>query len=257
MIIVTRPSPYGEELVQLCHQAMLPAKHLPFFRISTGGDLDTLQRQLNRLQQGDIVITVSPQVVNQIYSSNLSIEFPDFIHYFAVGKKSAQQFQTLCQQSVGYPPVDENSEGLINYLHSIKLPVNQRRVLILCGDKTRPVMTNSLCAQGALVTKIECYNRHVIEYSLATFQANSNDYLVITSIEHLLQLEHYYSNEDKQQVTLIVSSNVIMNAAKKKGWQHIYVSLNANNQNLFKTIVTLCHNDTKPLMSWTSNAPHR
>lgn len=244
MIIVTRPSPYGEELVQLCHQAKFAAKYLPFFNIVKGHDLDNLQHHLDSLQQGDIVIIVSPQVNLMIGALQTKIKFPNFVQYFAVGQQTAKQFQMLSNQLVAYPPQHENSEGLVEYFQSIDLCVIGRQVLVLCGDIGRTFIQESLHAQGALIKNIKCYHRKKIDYPSTLFFKQEKYCFVITSIEHLLQLELYCSDMHKHNCCLIVSSTRIMTAAKLHHWRHIYLADNANNQNLFKTIATLCHNAT-------------
>lgn len=244
MIIVTRPSPYGEELVQLCHQAKLTAKHLPFFKIIKGQDLDELQHQLDLLQQDDIVIVISPQVNLMICNEKNKFNFPNFVHYFAVGEQTAKQFQALSGHRAAYPPQYENSEGLIEYLQSINMLINKRRVLVLCGDIGRTLIQESLGNRGGLVKNIKCYQRSLIHYPITLFEKQEQYSFIITSLEHLLQLEQYCSDRHKHHCRLIVSSKRIMATAKSYHWQHIYLAKNANNQNLFKTIVTLCHNAT-------------
>lgn len=242
MIIVTRPSPYGEELVQWCQQVNIAAKHMPFFSITKGLDLDTLQLQLNQLTQGDIVIVVSPQVVFMLQQYNIDLKFPDFVRYFAVGRQTAVLFEAISKQRVGYPIQSENSEGLMRYFQSIQLAVEGHNVLILSGDVSRSIIQHELKNQGALIKNSYCYQRNTIAYPATILANHQNDDFVITSIEHLLQLERYCNNQHKQHAHLIVSSEAILNEAKKRDWQHIYLATSANNKNLFKTIVSLCHN---------------
>lgn len=242
MIIVTRPSPYGEELVQLCHQANLPAKHLPFFNIIKGKDFDQLQLQLNMLAKNDIVIVVSPQIVYMLQQQKANIEFPDFVHYFAIGSQTAKQLQILSNQKVDYPPIEENSEGLIDYFTAIKLPIAKHRILLLSGDISRSVIQENLKNQGASVKNIVFYQRNIINYPPTILADDISSDFIVTSVEHLLQLEGYSTEQHKQNAKLIVSSQRIVEMAKKQKWQHIYLAKNANNQNLFKTIVSLCHN---------------
>ncbi|WP_392561956.1 uroporphyrinogen-III synthase [Orbus sturtevantii] len=241
MIIVTRPSPYGEELVQLCHQAKLPAKHLPFFNIIKGQDLDQLAQHLENLQQGDMIIIVSPQV-NLMISTQQKVLFPHFVHYFAIGEQTAKQFQSITGRLTTFPPKDENSEGLLEYFQSINLSVNNRQVLILCGDVGRTVIKKNLTRQGALVKNIQCYQRAPICYHIMLFEQQQQYSFIITSIEHLLQLNQYCTDTHKHNCRIIVSSPRIMAEAKLHHWQQIYLAESANNQNLFKTIATLCHN---------------
>lgn len=244
MIIVTRPSPYGEQLTQLCQQANLPARHLPFFNILKGADLNQLQHHLQRLNHGDVVIVVSPQVGLMIQSHAQQMIFPDNVDYFAVGQKTAQQFAQICQQPVGYPPQSENSEGLLEHFAHLNMQFAQRQVLILCGDIGRTKLTDTLTAQGALVKNIHCYQRQLIDYPVSVFEEHTHYLFVITSVEHLLQLDKYCTDKQKRGYDMIVSSSRIYDQAKSLNWQRIHLVTNANNQNLFKTIATLCHNAT-------------
>lgn len=242
MIIVTRPSPYGEELVQLCLNANLAATHLPFFKISKGKDFTRLQQQLDLLTKDDIVIVVSPQVILML--QHVKIKFPEYVRYFAIGKQTAQHLQNLSGKNIDYPKCHENSEGLIHYFQSIQLDVKQRQVLILSGDISRTVIQNELINQGAFVKNIYCYQRDTIVYPPTILADHQDDHFIITSIEHLLQLEHYSNKQHKKNSHIIVSSEKIFDEAKKRNWRNIYLANSANNQNLFKTIVSICHNGT-------------
>jgi len=92
MIYITRPSPEGCNLTQLLNQANISAIHLPFFNIFAGQDLGHLQQQLDNLNQGDIVIIVSPQVTYMIEKHLPNLRLPNHLRYFAIGKKSAELF---------------------------------------------------------------------------------------------------------------------------------------------------------------------
>lgn len=68
--------------------------------------------------------------------------------------------------------------------------------------------------------------------------------IAITSQAHLLELEHYCQNKQKSQFTLIVTRKQIKQLAETLGWKRVYLAINANNYNLFRTISTLCSNET-------------
>lgn len=242
MIIITRPSPYGEELVQLCYQANLPALHFPLFRIIKGCDFDNLQTQLDALTEGDIIISVSPQVSHMIAQQNNTIHFPDQVYYYAIGRQSAKLFEQICQRPVNFPPQNENSEGLIEYLTNQSHPLNQHQVLILGGDVRRTLIDTTLKSQGAFVKDNQIYQRELIKYHPTVLDEYAHNIIVVTSIEHLLQLQTYCHDKNKKQDKLIITAERIFQVAKKLGWQQIYSIQHANNQNLFKTIASLCHN---------------
>lgn len=234
MIFVTRPSPEGEKLTELFNQANLRAQHLPFFKISQGRDILQLQHHLNQLLPQDIVIVVSPQVTHAInhYITNLTI--PRDLYYFAIGKKSAQLFKQFTEVEVNYPD-KEDSEGLLTLLQ--QHPVKQRNILILCGNSGRPLLSQTLMNRQAKVKLIECYTRIPIIYRPDILSEHiSQQLIIITSIEHLNQLESYSSDEHKKQSRLLVTSQRILTKAKELTWQNVLLVKSADNQTIFDAV---------------------
>ncbi|SCC14712.1 uroporphyrinogen-III synthase [Gilliamella intestini] len=240
MIYVTRPSPEGEELAKQLNLANLSATHLPLFDILPGAELVDLEQQLNHLLPSDIVIALSPQVIHSIKIHLPNLSFPANRHYFAIGKKTAELLSKLTTTRVNYPK-QENSEGLLGLLKSTIL--THRTVLILRGNSGRNLLTNTLITQQAQVKILECYYRKPITYCDNILANNiKNQIIIITSVEHLMRLEIYCQIQHKQQAKLIVTSGRIFKKAQQLNWQNILQIAGANNQILFKTMLTLCHN---------------
>ena len=234
MIFVTRPSPEGEKLSELFNQANLPAQHLPFFKISQGRDILLLQHQLNQLLPQDIVIVVSPQVTHAINQYFTNLTLPKNISYFAIGKKSAQLFKQFTEIEVNYPD-REDSEGLLVLLQ--QQSVKQRNILILCGNSGRPLLAQTLRSRQAKVKLIECYSRTPIIYQPDILSEHiSQQLIIITSIEHLNQLEFYSSDEHKKQSRLLVTSQRIFTKAKELTWQNVLLVNSADNQTVFNAV---------------------
>jgi uroporphyrinogen-III synthase len=234
MIFVTRPSPEGEKLAQLFNQANLPAQHLPFFKISQGNELLNLQEQFNNLVPNDIVIIVSPQVTHVINAHFSNLILPTNIRYYAIGKKSAQLFSQFTTAKINYPE-KENSEGLLAKLQQES--VQNHTILILCGNSGRQLLAQTLTNRKAKVKSIACYDRKPINYPSNIFSRNTeNQIIIITSLEHLIQLELYSNLKHKTQVNLVVTSQRIFAKAKQLKWQKILLVNSANNQNLFEAI---------------------
>lgn len=242
MILVTRPSPEGEVLTQHLKQANLSVKHLPFFSISIGRDLFNLQNELNKLAPADIVIVLSPQVAHIIKTYTPNLFLPSFIRYFAIGHRSAELFSQLTHTEVNYPE-QEDSEGLLQLLECESL--TNRTILILRGNSGRELLAKSLIKKKANIKLLECYCRKQIVYPLGILDDNIDEQIIIiTSIEHLLQLERYCHTDHKNQANLIVCSKRIFEKAKQLKWQKVLQVESANNQILFRTMITLCHNAT-------------
>lgn len=241
MIIVTRPSPEGNALTQLLIQAKLDAIHCPLFEIEAGQDLPRLQHELNQLSDKDYVIIVSPQVSHTLQASSHDISFPKSVNYFAVGEKSAALFRQLSNCHVTYPP-QENSEGLIQLLNTYLL--KKSTALILRGNNGRTLLGDTLIKEHVNVKYLECYRRKAMFYPPKTFAKTDTQpqIIVVSSVEHLLRLDELILDHDKLMTTLIVTSPRILEQVHKQDWHRIILTDSANNQNLFKTIVTLCHN---------------
>ncbi|NUF26731.1 uroporphyrinogen-III synthase [Gilliamella bombicola] len=240
MIYVTRPSPNGEELTKQLNQAHLPATHLPLFDILPSSELVDLQQQLNRLLPSDIVIALSPQVIHTIKAHLPDLYFPKHVHYFAIGNKTAHLLSQLTTTKVSSPK-QEDSEGLLDLLKNTTLA--HRTVLILRGNSGRQLLADTLTTQQAQVKLLACYHRKPITYCDNILANNiNNQIIIITSVEHLIQLELYCQRQHKQQAQLVVTSERILKKAQQLNWQNVLQIVGANNQILFKTMLTLCHN---------------
>lgn len=234
MIFVTRPSPEGEKLTELLNKIDRPAQHLPFFKISQGRDILQLQHHLNQLLPNDIVIVVSPQVTHAINHYITNLTMPRDLSYFAIGKKSAQLFKQFTEVEVNYPD-REDSEGLLSLLQ--QQSVKQRNILILCGNSGRPLLSQTLMNRQAKVKLIECYTRIPIIYQPDILSEHiSQQLIIITSIEHLNQLESYSSDEHKKQSCLLVTSQRIFTKAKELTWQNVLLVKSADNQTIFNAV---------------------
>ena len=236
MIYITRPSPEGDNLTRLLNQANVSAIHLPFFNILAGQDLRHLQQQLDNLNLSDMVIIVSPQVTYMIEQYLPNLRLPNHLRYFAIGKKSAKLFSQQNNVHVDYPN-EENSAGLLSLLN--QQAISGHNALILCGDNGG----QQLKLQTVNVKTIACYTRQTITYKPNILAENiAQQIILITSVDHLLQLDIYCQNKHKREAQLIVTSDRIFAKAKQLNWQKVLKIVSANNQFLFKTMITLCHN---------------
>lgn len=244
MIIVTRPSPDGSKLVSQLTSAGFDACHMPLFTILPCPKPTFLQSQLNILSPGDIVMALSPRVITSLKASSESILFPDHVNYVAIGQKTAAVFQELTKMPVIYPKKEESSEGLL------ALPlfntVLQKRILILRGNQGREWLADNLKHRGGIISYMECYKRIPINYSADnTLNWPKNTIIILTSTESLYYLNALIARPRRHHFILLVCSERITKKATQFYWSNVILSKSANNQILFKTILTLCHNDDK------------
>ena len=209
-ILVTRPSPAGEELVSRLRTLGQVAWHFPLIEFSPGQQLPQLADQLAALGESDLLFALSQH--------------------------------TVSGQKILYPQDREISEVLL------QLPELQniagKRALILRGNGGRELIGDTLTARGAEVTFCECYQRCAIHYDGAEeamrWQAREVTMVVVTSGEMLQQLwsliPQWYREHWLLHCRLLVVSERLAKLARELGWQDIKVADNADNDALLRAL---------------------
>ncbi|WP_159567408.1 uroporphyrinogen-III synthase [Budvicia diplopodorum] len=242
-ILVTRPSPFGELLVQQLIEQGMDAYHTPLITFGPGNDLNKLPRYLAALNPEDIVIAASQHAVHNA-QHQLALEnnsWPANVNYLAIGYKTASILKTHIPYPVGYPQGRETSEELL------KLPQLQqvagKKVLILRGNGGREFLAEALHKLGADVTFCECYQRNMINYDggalCQRWQKLNVDKLVMTSGEMLQQLYDLVPVNYRQWLLnchLVVVSERLAANALALGWKQCQIADNADNDALFRAL---------------------
>lgn len=242
-ILVTRPSPAGEELVEQLIAQGISACHTPLISFAPGDELKNLPDYLNNLRQDDLLIVASQHAV--YYARDKLLEgchiWPDNIDYLAIGEKTAGELEKVINRPVARPEGREISEQLL------KLPQLQhvagKRVLILRGNGGRPFLAEQLQKRGAEVTFCECYQRHPIPYDgeklYHHWQQMDVNTLVITSGEMLQQLYELVPERYRSWLLscqLLVVSERLAALANTLGWMHCQIADNADNDALLRAL---------------------
>ena len=136
-ILVTRPSPAGEELVSRLRTLGQVAWHFPLIEFSPGRQLPQLADQLAALGESDLLFALSQHAVafaqSQLHQQDR--KWPRLPTYFAIGRTTALALHTVSGQKILYPQDREISEVLL------QLPELQniagKRALILRGNGGR------------------------------------------------------------------------------------------------------------------------
>ncbi|MFI0489678.1 MAG: uroporphyrinogen-III synthase [Yersinia sp. (in: enterobacteria)] len=243
-ILVSRPSPAGEELVSRLRALGRVAWHAPLINFSPGSDLPKLPALLHNMQAGDLVFALSQNTIryaNPMLKRN-NLSWPTQLSYYAIGRTTALALHTASRLHVTYPPMGETSEMLLS------LPdlqnVSGKKVLLLRGNGGRELLGQSLAERGASVTFCECYQRSPVYYNgseqSADWQRAGVDILVITSGEMLQQIytlvPDYYRSSWLLRCRLIVVSDRIATLAAQMGWSDIRVAENADNDALIRAL---------------------
>lgn len=243
-ILVTRPSPAGEQLVARLRLAGLSAYHHPLIEFSPGRELSQLPALLQTLPAGSLVFALSQQVV-EFASPELSragISWPKSLTYFAVGRSTGLALHTVSGMPVHYPPERSTSETLLQ-LPALQ-QVKGQQALLLRGNGGRELLGETLHQRGAMVRYCECYQRMPVVYDGAQqylrWQQLGVDTLVVTSGEMLQQLytlvPEYYRKTWLSGCHLVVVSERLASQARELGLRDICVADNADNDALMRAL---------------------
>lgn len=244
-ILVTRPSPAGEQLVNRLRAQGRPAWHLPLIDFFPGRELAQLPERLAALAPADLVIVVSQHAVNYAHPflTRQGVSWPSHLHYLAVGRSSGLCLHTASGLPVDYPRDGDSSE------HLLALPVLKQveglNALILRGNGGREVLEEALRQRGAKVCYSECYQRSPVHYdgdqqSRRCLQLGVNT-LIITSGEMLHQfytlIPDYFHASWLLQCRLVVVSERLGALARQLGWTDIVVANAADNDALMRVLL--------------------
>ncbi|QTF06739.1 uroporphyrinogen-III synthase [Brenneria izadpanahii] len=243
-ILVTRPSPAGEQLVARLRKLGYSAYHSPLIEFSPGGELAQLPSMLARLRPGDLLFALSRHAVD--YADPLLTRrgagWPQNLSYYAIGRTTALTLHKVSARHVAYPSERETSESLLQ-LPELQY-VNGKHALLLRGNGGRELLGDTLTERGAKVSYCECYQRCPVHYDgleqSRHWQQAGIDRLVITSGEMLQRIytlvPDYYRASWLLDCQLIVVSERLAIQARQLGWRNIRIADNADNDALMRAL---------------------
>ncbi len=157
-ILVTRPAEQARGLAGLIRAAGGEPIVFPAIEIADMLDLQPLFAVIDRLDEFDIAVFISPSAVNKALNLiRARREWPARLAAAAVGRGSAKELARCGIGRVIAPERKFDSEALL------ALPgmsdVAGKRVVIFRGDGGRELLGDTLAARGASVEYAECYRR--------------------------------------------------------------------------------------------------
>jgi uroporphyrinogen-III synthase len=243
-ILVTRPSPQGEELVSRLRALGREAWSFPLIEFTPGRELPQLAGHLNALGEGDLLIALSQHAVEFAHAQlqQSGQRWPTAPRYFSIGRTTGLALHKVSSINVRYPLDREISEVLL------QLPELQnvagKKALILRGNGGRELLGETLQSRGAIATFCECYQRNNRHYDGAEeamrWQSRGVTQLVITSGEMLEQLfsliPQWYREHWLLHCEVLVVSERLAELAQELGWQNIKVADSADNDALLRAL---------------------
>lgn len=243
-VLVTRPSPAGEELVRRLQAVGQEAWSFPLIEFTQGRELHTLAGHLAALNASDLLFALSKHAV-KFADAQLRQEgkhWPALPRYFAIGRTTALALHTVSGIAIRYPLDREISETLL------QLPELQniagQHALVLRGNGGRELLGETLAARGANVTFCECYQRSAKHYDGAIeamrWHSRGITALVVTSgemLQHLYTLiPQWYRERWLLRCQLLVVSERMARLARKLGWRDVLVADSADNDALLRVL---------------------
>ncbi|WP_159340425.1 MULTISPECIES: uroporphyrinogen-III synthase [Leclercia] len=243
-ILVTRPSPAGDQLVSRLRALGQVAWSFPLIEFSPGRELPLLAGHLAALRADDMLFALSQHAVAFAHArlQQEGQRWPDAPRYFAIGRTTALALHTESGKEIRYPLDRETSEVLLQ-LPELQTVVG-KRILILRGNGGRELLGDTLRERGAEVTFCECYQRCNKYYDGAEeamrWQLRGVTTLVVTSgemLQHLWSLiPQWYRENWLLRCRLLVVSERLANLARELGWQDIRIADNADNDALLRAL---------------------
>lgn len=242
-ILVTRPAPEGQQLVERLRLTGRQAWHLPLIEFLPGRQLSEFCSSLATLTPDDRIIAVSARALTYVgpFLQAADTSWPTEVHYFAIGKNSALALHHYCQQRVEFPE-NSISEALLDL--PLLENVAGKNCVILRGNTGREHLGETLQSRGANVTYFECYQRVAINYHGAEqafrWRQKGISTIIVTSGEMLNLLYELIPALDRNEwllhCRLVVVSKRLATLATDFGWRDIIVADGADNDALLRAL---------------------
>ena len=157
-IVVTRPAHQAAHLAELIRAAGGRAILFPVIEIVEVGDLQPLLALIDRLDEFDLAIFISPNAVNKAMNLiKARRALPPHLQLAAIGRSGVRELRHFGITAVIAPAARFDSEALLE-LPALR-DVAGKRIVIFRGDGGRELLGDTLTARGAAIEYAECYRR--------------------------------------------------------------------------------------------------
>jgi len=158
-VLVTRPAHQAAFLSEGIRAAGGNPILFPVLEITDVKDLNPLLALIDRIEEFDWAIFVSPNAVNKVMPLIQAKRalLPTHLKFAVVGKGSADSLKSFGVDRVVAPTARFDSEALLD-LEELQ-QMSGKRVVIFRGNGGRQLLGDSLIQRGALLEYTECYYR--------------------------------------------------------------------------------------------------
>jgi uroporphyrinogen-III synthase len=229
-ILVTRPARQAAHLAELIRLAGGNPILFPVLEIVELPDLQPLNALIDRLDQFDLAIFISPNAVHKALNLiRARRELPQSLKIAAIGQGSRKALQQFGVADVIAPTQSFDSEALL------ALPELQHvaglRIVIFRGDGGRELLGDTLMARGAQLEYAECYRRQkpqadsdALRYLWARDELHAVTVTSAESLRNLYELAGKLCQQWLKKTPLFVPHERIAQAARELGLQQVFVT---------------------------------
>lgn len=228
-ILVTRPAEQSAGLSRMIREAGGIPFVFPAIEIREPSDPERLADILDRLENFDLAIFVSPTAVARAFEYlDANEDWPKNLAVAAVGQGSAWALKVSGIDKVIAPTDQSDSEALLALPELQK--VAGKRIVIFRGEGGRELMAQTLAQRGATIEYAECYRRARPETDVAPLLQQQGrlafSAMVLTSRESLTNLREMLGDAwgAFASVPVFVPHERIAEAARQLGMKSIHVT---------------------------------
>ncbi len=201
-VLVPRPSPQGDQLVQEIRNLGADALHFPVVETVPPESYEELDQILRDIDRFNMVIMVSVAAARSVLTrmQTLELNWPSSTLVCSVGPVTSQALMSYGIRVDFEPEREYTSEGLLDSLSAIEL--SGFRVAIFRGQEGREKLTGGLEKAGASVLPVMSYRRQItgqpFDAVIKDWKSEGFDVVIITShnildaLMELLDADHRY-----------------------------------------------------------------
>ena len=229
-ILVTRPAHQAAHLAELIRQAGGQPILFPTLEIVDISDLQPLHALIDRLQQFDLAIFISPNAVHKALNLiRARRALPPALKIAAIGKGSRKALQQFGIAQVIAPTQGFDSEALLEQPELQN--ISGCRVVIFRGDGGRELLGDVLVQRGAHIEYGECYRRQkpqadssALRYLWARNELNAVTVTSAEALHNLYDIAGKLCQQWLKKTPVFVPHERIAQTARELGLAQVFVT---------------------------------
>lgn len=238
-VLITRPEHQADALCRALTQQGAQTCHIPMLDIVPLARPESIHN-LHNIHQYHSAIATSTNAV--LHAHRLVPEsITQAAQWFAPGAKTQAALRAHGATQVHAPSPHFNSEALLALPGLQQLA--QQKILLVCGENSRPLLATTLQQRGAQVEHASVYRRVCPDHAArlnAQFKHHAPDVITITSLEALDNLITLAAQQRLtiQHVPLVTPSGRMVKRASELGFHTCIAAANASDEALLTALLT-------------------